>query len=212
MKLLNSHLAPPNPKLRLLKPNRFETMTLCLLLCCTFLFFKSQTLWGKEESSFKEVYRPSPLKSTLANTHLEKIETSFHKIFEIYENKVVYINAEKNTSTQTSSYHHNSRFKKFFGQKNSSETQKQSNLGTGFIISKDGYVCTNYHVVEKANTVYVRVGRSEYRAKVMGTDKITDLALLHIENERSFDPVYFGDSRKVRVGGLGGCHRKPLWF
>ncbi len=86
--------------------------------------------------------------------------------------------------------------------------------GSGFVISADGYVVTNNHVVKDANTVKVRFQKGgEFKAKVIGTDPKTDLALLKIESDKSFDFVPITtDEAKVgdwvmAVGnpfGLGG--------
>jgi serine protease Do len=86
--------------------------------------------------------------------------------------------------------------------------------GSGFIISSDGYAVTNNHVVQNADEVTVRInGGEEYKAEVIGTDPKTDLALIKIKSDRSFDYVEFAD-KEARVGdwvmavgnpfGLGG--------
>ena len=72
--------------------------------------------------------------------------------------------------------------------------------GTGFIVSEDGYVMTNNHVVEGASEVRVRLkGGEERTAEVIGTDPGTDLALLKIE-AGGLTPVRFGDSDALRIG------------
>lgn len=72
--------------------------------------------------------------------------------------------------------------------------------GSGFIISADGYLLTNAHVVDKADEVTVTLtDKREYTAKVIGADKRTDIAVLKIE-AASLPKVTFGDSNKLRVG------------
>ncbi len=74
-------------------------------------------------------------------------------------------------------------------------------VGSGFIISPDGYVVTNNHVVEGADQVTVSMlDRKEYEAKVVGTDPKTDLALLKIDSRDKFPYVTWGDSNEARVG------------
>jgi len=91
-------------------------------------------------------------------------------------------------------------FKRFFGDIPQREF-KQKSLGSGFIISKDGYLFTNYHVVEKADEILVKVSDGkEYKAKVVGKDKNTDIALMKIEPDNSLPTVPLGDSSKLRVG------------
>ena len=91
-------------------------------------------------------------------------------------------------------------FKKFFGDMPGREF-KQRSLGSGFIISKDGYIFTNNHVVEKADKIVVKLSSGkEYDATVKGRDKNTDIALLKIEPEDDLPIVKLGDSSKLRVG------------
>ncbi len=88
-------------------------------------------------------------------------------------------------------------------------------LGSGFVISPDGYVVTNNHVVEQAEKIEVKLSNDgTYPAKLVGRDVKTDLALLKIDADRPLPYVKFGDSHAVRVGdwvmavgnpfGLGG--------
>lgn len=92
--------------------------------------------------------------------------------------------------------------------------ERSGGVGSGFVISADGYVITNNHVVSDASTVKLKFqGGAEYDAKVIGTDSKTDLALLKIDSDKTFDFVPLtSDDAKVgdwvmAVGnpfGLGG--------
>ena len=92
--------------------------------------------------------------------------------------------------------------------------RKASSLGSGFIISKEGIIITNNHVIQDAEDILVKVNSKEYKAKVIGSDRYSDIAVLKIESTDTFVPVNFGDSDKARVGdwvvaignpfGLGG--------
>ncbi|MCX7981904.1 MAG: DegQ family serine endoprotease [Syntrophales bacterium] len=90
-------------------------------------------------------------------------------------------------------------FERFFGDIPRREFKQQS-LGSGFIISADGYIFTNNHVVEKADKIIVKLsdGR-QFDAKVIGKDAKTDIALIKIKAER-LPVAEIGDSDKVRVG------------
>ncbi len=89
-------------------------------------------------------------------------------------------------------------------------------LGSGFIIDPSGYIVTNYHVIDGADSIKVRIGKQDknYNAKVIGSDKETDLALLKIDAKKPLPSVPLGNSDKLRVGdtvlavgnpfGLGG--------
>lgn len=79
--------------------------------------------------------------------------------------------------------------------------QKESGLGSGVIVSPNGYVLTNNHVVDHASTVTVIMAdRHEYKARVVGTDAKTDIAVLKIEAGSNLEPITIGDSDKVQVG------------
>ena len=91
-------------------------------------------------------------------------------------------------------------FKRFFGDVPRREF-KQRSLGSGFIISKDGYIFTNYHVVEKSDKILVKLSDGkEYEATIVGKDKNTDIALLKIKQRNSLPVAILGDSAKLRVG------------
>ncbi len=77
----------------------------------------------------------------------------------------------------------------------------RSSLGSGFIISKDGYVISNYHVIKDADEVMVRLSdRRELTAKVVGTDPRSDIAVLKVETEKDLPVLKLGSSEKLRVG------------
>ncbi len=91
-------------------------------------------------------------------------------------------------------------FKRFFGDTPERQSQQRS-LGSGFIISEDGYIFTNNHVVEKADKIVVKLSNGkEYDATIKGKDRNTDIALLKIEPDNGLPVVKFGDSSKLRVG------------
>jgi serine protease Do len=78
---------------------------------------------------------------------------------------------------------------------------RQQNLGTGFIIDKEGYILTNNHVVERADEIRVRLADDEdFTARVIGRDSKTDIALIKIDSDKPFNPLPLGDSDKLEVG------------
>jgi serine protease Do len=81
--------------------------------------------------------------------------------------------------------------------------QTQQGLGSGVVITADGYVLTNNHVVEDADDVRVSIGESNkrYVAKVIGRDALTDIAVLKIE-ATNLSPATFGDSDQLQVGDV----------
>lgn len=92
-------------------------------------------------------------------------------------------------------------FRRFFGEEGEGgEEFDAKSLGSGFIISKDGYILTNYHVIKDADQIIVRLSdRRELEAKVVGGDQRSDVALLKIEAE-DLPVARIGDSSNVRVG------------
>jgi serine protease Do len=108
-----------------------------------------------------------------------------------------------------------SPFEDMFKEFGTPQERKSSALGSGFIIDEKGVVVTNNHVIQNAEDIIVRVnGDKDYKAKVIGADPLSDIAVLQLETKDKFTPVSFGDSDKARIGdwviaignpfGLGG--------
>ena len=99
------------------------------------------------------------------------------------------------------------------GQRPDEEEHKEVQGGTGFIISEDGYIVTNNHVIEGADKIEVRINNKEkYAAKLIGKDSATDLALLKVEVKQRLTPLPLGDSDRVRVGEWVMAIGDPLNF
>lgn len=93
-------------------------------------------------------------------------------------------------------------FKKYFGEipEGQGPSQERSSLGSGFIISQDGYVITNHHVVKDAEEIIVRLNdRREFVAELIGSDERSDIAVLKIE-ATSLPILKLGDSSNLKVG------------
>lgn len=135
----------------------------------------------------------------------------------VAENRAAVVNISVTLKTESSGILHNipgqggngenplqDFFRRYFEQKSppSSPPHKyrREGGGSGFIISADGYVLTNEHVVREADEITVRLhDRREFEAEVVGHDKRSDLALLKIEAD-GLQAVKFGDSDKLKVG------------
>jgi serine protease Do len=93
-------------------------------------------------------------------------------------------------------------FRRFVPQRPQQAPRQESrSLGSGFIINKDGHILTNEHVVEGADEITVKLtDKREFKAKVIGTDKRTDIALIKIEPTGALPAVKFGDPNKLKVG------------
>jgi len=91
-------------------------------------------------------------------------------------------------------------FERFFGPRMDQPQTRQS-LGSGVIVDPKGYVLTNYHVVAEATEIRVLMkNRQEYPAKVVGTDPLTDLAVLQLQGKGPWNAVSLGNSDAVQVG------------
>jgi serine protease Do len=92
-------------------------------------------------------------------------------------------------------------FRRFFGDR--MPPRERQSLGSGFIISSDGYIVTNYHVIANAKQITVRLGQTqaeEYDAQVVGVDELTDLALIKISAQQPLPTLPLGTSATLKVG------------
>ena len=91
-------------------------------------------------------------------------------------------------------------FRRFFGEIPEREMRQRS-LGSGVVVSEDGYIVTNNHVVADAEEIVVTFSENErYEAKIIGRDPKTDLALIKIQVDKPIRAARLGDSDKLRVG------------
>jgi serine protease Do len=95
-------------------------------------------------------------------------------------------------------------FRRFFGDQfphpNAPKEHKEQSLGSGVIVSEDGYIVTNNHVIEKAQEIKVLLlNKKDYKAKVVGADPKTDIAVIKID-AKGLPALPWGDSNKLKVG------------
>lgn len=98
-----------------------------------------------------------------------------------------------------------------FDEQHGGEGRKQQGLGSGVIITEDGFILTNNHVVAEADEVKVSLStdRKEYIAKVIGADPQTDVALIKID-AKNLKPIVIGDSSSLRIGDVALAVGNPL--
>ncbi|HEY8104709.1 MAG TPA: trypsin-like peptidase domain-containing protein [Gemmatimonadales bacterium] len=102
------------------------------------------------------------------------------------------------------------RFFPRFGPNGPNRPELEQGSGSGFIVSADGYILTNNHVVEGADVVIVRLlDRREFKARIVGTDPNTDVALLKVD-AKGLPPVALGNSEDARVGSWVLAIGNPL--
>ena len=123
-------------------------------------------------------------------------------------NSVVYIKVTINGKTEMVRY--NDPFEDFFndffgrgngnGQQRRVETPKRQSAGSGVILTSDGYIVTNNHVVANADELTVKLNDNrEFKGRIIGTDKNTDLALIKIES-KNLPAITIGNSDKLKLG------------
>ena len=128
-------------------------------------------------------------------------------------NSIVNISAKKHVDTNLDSVplqqmFNDPLFKRFFGDQFGENQFKQNrvqrSLGSGVIVSKEGYIVTNNHVIENADEITVTIGddTTEYNGKLIGRDADSDMAVIKIETEKTLTPIKIGDSNSLKVGDL----------
>ncbi|TDI87109.1 MAG: Do family serine endopeptidase [Caldithrix sp.] len=138
------------------------------------------------------------------NSDLEATSRAFVAIAKRVIPTVVAITSEKTVKVRdpfSNFFHNDDFFRRFFRQPRGEQEYKQRGLGSGVIVSPDGYIMTNYHVIKDADEINVRIDRKAFKAEVVGTDPATDLAIVKID-EKNLPAILFGDSDKLEVGEL----------
>ncbi|WP_298476576.1 trypsin-like peptidase domain-containing protein [uncultured Maribacter sp.] len=140
-----------------------------------------------EASTFKTSYTPTSPKGAGIN------ELDFTTAAETTVNAVVHVKNVTLSSGPTNIMEF------FYGSKSSS--QPQVGTGSGVIISSDGYIVTNNHVIDKANKLQVTLNNNKtYDAELVGTDPNSDIALLKIDAKKQLPYLAFGDSDNIKIG------------
>lgn len=131
-----------------------------------------------------------------------EMQLSFAPLVKQTANAVVNVYAER-VVERRSIFAGDPFFEEFFGQRMPNRTEKQSSLGSGVIVGRNGLVVTNNHVIEGGDDIKVALadGR-EFPCKVILKDDRLDLAVMKIQSDGPFDIVPIGDSDAVEVGDL----------
>ena len=153
------------------------------------------------------------------NSFSQSIPSSFADLAERLMPSVVNISTTQTVTTTTNPFPFQfppgSPFEDMFKEFGTPQERQSTALGSGFIIDEKGIVVTNNHVIQDAEDIIVRVnGDKEFKAKVIGADPLSDIAVLQLETKEKFIPVKFGNSDQARIGdwviaignpfGLGG--------
>lgn len=166
------------------------------LSLATISGFLSITLYNAiaKKEKVKYIYNEQPPSHFVKNSEITNSLTSFEMAAEMSVNAVVHIKTESIIRTNSDPLY------EFFYGRSRYPSQAVQSSGSGVIISKDGYIVTNNHVVDGANNIEVILNnKKSYDAEVIGTDPNTDLALLKIE-EYDLPYINYGNSNDLKIG------------
>jgi serine protease Do len=133
--------------------------------------------------------------------NLQTLSDAFASVAEAVKPSVVFIKSgRRNQPDEQTQPQLPPGFEQFMPRLPQMQPEFQEAAGSGFVVSRDGYILTNAHVVDESDEVTVRLlDRREFKAKVVGTDEATDLAVLKIDAS-NLTPAPLGDSDAARVG------------
>ena len=157
---------------------------LIALIIHNFYFNNSDNLkLNKEDNVVNISYNPNSKNNSLKSVDfVEAAEKTIHSVVHV-----------KNTSVTGS----NSSVWDYFNK----NERTRVGMGSGVIISKDGYIITNNHVIENATTIEVTTNENKtYEAELLGSDEVSDIAVLKIIGKESFPYIRFADSDQTKIG------------
>ena len=172
----------------------FKTLSIALLSAICSIYIYDQFFRTRETPErITETTRLIPTNYTINTNGYAAESTDFTEAAEKTVNAVVHV---KNTSTSKdnlpSFYHY------FYGEE---DLPERIGTGSGVIVSPDGYIITNYHVIENNSTIEITTNNNKtFTAKVIGTDPDTDIAVLKINADKKLPYIYFGNSDTTRIG------------
>ena len=169
------------------------------LLCSVLTFFIFNNLFKNKEIeyevSFESDFIPQYSINTLSNQRNFSSTSSLPDLTFAASKSIDAVVHVKNTSIIEESDRWSLQF--FYGD----DSKKKVGTGSGVIISPDGYIITNYHVIENSTEVIVTTNdNKEYEAEIIGFDEAYDVAVLKISSDLNLDYVFFGDSDTTLVG------------
>ncbi|MES0488711.1 MAG: trypsin-like peptidase domain-containing protein [Leptospirales bacterium] len=165
--------------------------------------FFSPFIGNCKESTDSQIFasEQNPLLQSNSVVGAIKLQQALREIYEEVSPAVVRIETEQIVKVDPI-------FKQFFG---TPKERTRQGLGSGFIISSDGFIVTNYHVVKGVDKITVKLQNGNfYEAKLIGSDEISDIVLLKIEAKEEIKVVHLGNSDETRVGDFGIAIGNPF--
>lgn len=141
------------------------------------------------------------------NKNALETQRAFINVYKEAKDSIVNIRTKKTVVVNT----YNPLEELLFGNSGGQEKRESGSLGSGFVVSEDGYIVTNNHVVNNADEIYVKFtdGR-EYPTRLIGTSPEVDIAVLKIDSNEKFKPLQFADSDKIEIGQWSIAFGNPL--
>ena len=188
--------------------NHFRNLAwTCLIL--TFVLFNTKDFWTDFIPPLQEKTNLGGLENSQEYKDVLDLQKAFVRNAKKIKPSVVSVNRVKELIEKSSWYDpHNhgsepwySTIRNWFAQNLRSRKYAIENVGSGVILDSNGYILTNYHVIEKLDRILIKLSDgNEYFAKVLGYDTYTDLAALKISTLRRLPEPEFGQSKDLRVG------------
>ena len=148
---------------------------------------------------------PEELKKYTKNA--AQTQDAFVGVHNSVKDSIVNIRTKKTVTVNT----YNPLEELLYGRSGGQEKRESGSLGSGFVVSKDGYVVTNNHVIDGADEIYVKFSNGrEYRTKLVGTSPEVDIAVLKIDSNETFKPLEFANSDQVQIGQWSIAFGNPL--
>ena len=182
-----------------------QTATICLAALFVVATLKPEWLPAKSAVPVAVKQAPLPAAADVRNKAV-----SYSDAVRKAAPAVVSIFTSKEVKRQRNPFMNDPLFRRFFGDRFEDESQRAFSLGSGVIISPDGYILTNQHVVEAADEIEVALSDGKkLAAKVVGSDPETDLAVLHVDAQ-NLPPITLGRAENLRVGDVVLAIGNPL--
>ena len=179
------------------------SMLFLVLSCSNKTGNNSESANGATEQ--QKTVSPEELKKYTKNA--AQTQDAFVGVHNSVKDSIVNIRTKKTVTVNT----YNPLEELLYGRSGGQEKRESGSLGSGFVVSKDGYVVTNNHVIDGADEIYVKFSNGrEYRTKLVGTSPEVDIAVLKIDSNETFKPLEFANSDQVQIGQWSIAFGNPL--